>query len=234
MVTIRIIHIDYDRSWGRVSIVVEWKPEPLTRPRIGRQPMIETQELRDGVREAYSAAASHPEMKHAFPVGRQFAESVGYPADLLDSLPDVAVDAFAGVSNVAVLADIPEGVEVLDLGCGAGLDALVAARRAGSTGHVSGVDFSESMIGRARQAAEDLVATNVEFLHGDAEQIPLPDASVDVALVNGIFNLNPARKAIFQELARVVRQGGSVIVAELILCEQLPQEVVANRSNWFA
>ena len=190
--------------------------------------------LRDGVRTAYSAAADRPSGKHPFPVGRTFAQNLGYDPNSIDSLPTAAVDAFAGVSNVAEVADLPPGARVLDLGCGAGLDSLIAARRVGSSGRVTGVDFSEAMLGRARSAAEQTDFANVEFILADAEHLPLPDASIDVALINGIFNLNPAREDIFRELARVVRPGGQVFAAELILREPLPSVAPVSEDAWFS
>lgn len=196
--------------------------------------MQDTCDLRESVRNAYSAAAEQPGEKHAFPVGRRFAESVGYGAELLDSLPPCAVEAFAGVSNMSVVAEIPEGATVLDLGCGAGLDTLIAARRAGPNGTIIGVDFSVSMLARARRAAEEVNICNVEFRQVDVEKLPLVDGSVDVALINGIFNLNPAREAIFRELARVIKPGGIAWAAELILNEPLPADVAANPTKWFA
>jgi arsenite methyltransferase len=194
----------------------------------------QAEHLRDGVRQAYSAAADNPQGDHPFPVGRQFAESLGYPPEWLAGLPGSAVEAFAGVSNVAIFADLPEGATVLDLGCGAGLDALIAAKRVGPTGRVIGLDFSEPMLARARQAAAEADLNNVEFRQADAETLLLEDASIDAVLVNGIFNLNPARDLIFDELARVVRSGGGVYGAEIILREPLPPEEQASESNWFA
>ncbi len=189
--------------------------------------------LRGAVRRAYSAAAESPGFKHTFPVGRRFAESLGYPSELLAELPSDSVDAFAGVSNVALFASIPPGATVLDLGCGAGLDSLIAARRAGRTGRVVGIDFSEAMLARARQAATTC-GLDLAFCRGDAESLPLESGSIDVALVNGIFNLNPARAAIFAELARVVRRGGAVYAAELILSEPLPRMGQPSDAEWFA
>ncbi|MEW6253263.1 MAG: methyltransferase domain-containing protein [Planctomycetota bacterium] len=196
--------------------------------------MVETASLRDAVQEAYSAAARQPEGKHTFPVGRRFAESVGYPRELLDSLPAVAVTAFAGVSNVALWAEIPPGCVVLDLGCGAGLDTLIAGRRTGASGKVHGVDFSAAMQRRAQQAVEESGAENVELHEADAEELPLPDAPVDVTLVNGIFNLNPRRTEIFNQLARVVRPRGEVFGAELILAQPLPDGERTCAANWLA
>ncbi len=192
------------------------------------------EQLRDGVRVAYSAAAVDPQGEHPFPVGRSFAESLGYPQDLVASLPSACVDAFAGVSNVAVFADIPLGATVLDLGCGAGLDSLIAAQRVGPEGRVVGIDFSDAMLTRARQAAAQAGIDNVEFRRADAEDLPFDDDSFDVALANGIFNLNPARDAILGELVRVVRPGGAVYVAELVLREPLPPEIQNSEVAWFA
>jgi arsenite methyltransferase len=190
--------------------------------------------LRDRVRGAYSAAAEHSNEKHAFPVGRQFAESIGYPAALLASLPTIACDAFAGVSNVSLFAELPVGATVLDLGCGSGTDTLIAAHRVGQTGKAIGVDFSTAMLSRARQAVAEAGVANVEIRESDAERLSIEDREIDVAIVNGIFNLNPAREAIFRELARVVRPAGTVYAAELILSQPLPPEARANESDWFA
>ena len=193
-----------------------------------------SEKLRETVCQVYSAAAEHPADEQKFPLGRHFAESIGYRSDLLAGLPAISVDAFTGVSNVSLFADIPVGATVLDLGCGAGLDSLVAAARVGSTGRVIGVDFSDSMLARAHQGAAESRIANVEFNKADAEDLPIADGSIDVALVNGIFNLNPEREAIFRELARVLRQNGVVYAAELILREPLPAEVRNSPGNWFS
>jgi arsenite methyltransferase len=193
-----------------------------------------SEEIRDKVRGTYSAVAERPQGRHAFPVGRAFAESLGYPAELLEKLPSVAVDAFAGVSNVSIFADIPEGCTVLDLGCGAGLDSLIAARRVGPRGKVISVDFSPSMLARARRAIAEAGVRNVEVWEGDAERLPIADREIDVAIVNGIFNLNPARDAIFHELAQVVRPDGTAYAAELILSRPLPPETRTSETDWFA
>jgi ubiquinone/menaquinone biosynthesis C-methylase UbiE len=170
---------------------------------------------------------------HPFPTGRQFAESIGYTTDALNGIPDECIAAFAGVSNISMTAQIPPGSVVLDLGCGSGIDSLVAARRAGPSGRVIGIDFSAAMLARARDSLAKTGIGNVTFKQADAESLPLADASVDIALANGIFNLNPPREVIFRELARVVRPGGSVYAAELILTGPVPEALHAP-SDWFA
>lgn len=192
------------------------------------------EDLRQAVWAAYSQAAAHPEGAHPFPVGRGFAHGVGYPKDALEGIPECSVNAFTGVSNVAIFAELSAGDTVLDLGCGAGLDSLIAQRRVGDNGRVYGVDFSRPMLERAAGAVRAVGARNTAFVLGAAERLPLRSGSIDVALVNGIFNLNPARVAIFGELARVLRPGGTVFGAELVLREpaRAPEEL--DRLNWFA
>lgn len=190
--------------------------------------------LRAKVNGAYSAAAAHPEQKHPFPIGRVLAEDLGYPSEVLDNVPQPSLEAFAGVSSVSLFADLPVGVTVLDLGCGAGMDSIIAARRVGPAGQVIGIDFSEPMLARARAAKELADLPHLQFQRGDAENLPLPSESVDVALVNGIFNLNPKRKEILSELVRVLRPQGRAYVAELILTRPLPESDQASESNWFA
>jgi len=205
-------------------------------------------QLRESVRLAYSAIAERPDEDPLFPTGRALALGLGYSPELLDTLPAVAVETFCGVSNVSVFADIPEGAHVLDLGCGAGLDLLIAARRVGralpdglpdvtsgkSGKRVIGVDFSRAMLERARRAVAEAGAENVNLLEAAAEDLPLESGSVDVALANGIFNLNPARESIFRELARVVRPEGAVFAAELILREPISVEESIDPANWFS
>ncbi len=165
-------------------------------------------------------------------MGRTFAASLGYDEKWVESLPEDSVAAFTGVSNVSVSAVIPPRSTILDLGCGAGLDSLIAARRGDAGSKVIGIDFSAAMLARARRAALAEDAANVFFSQAAAERLPIPDGRIDVALVNGIFNLNPARNEIFGELARVMRSGGTVYAAELILREPLQSPPDAN--SWFA
>lgn len=191
--------------------------------------------IRNGVKAAYSSAADNPADKHRFPVGRWYAESIGYNKEILDILPEVAVESFTGVSNVPVFAEIPEGATVLDVGCGAGLDCLISAQKTGPNGKVIGVDFSNSMLKRAHLAADEAGYDNIEFLCTGAENLTIDNDSIDIVLANGIFNLNPERDKIFSEISRVLRPEGSVYSAELILTEE-PQhkKIVCELNDWFS
>lgn len=189
------------------------------------------EDLRRKVRDAYSAVARNPRGPHPFPVGREFARSLGYPAELLDKTPAASVEAFTGVSDISLVAEIRPGMTVADVGCGAGLDTFVAARKAG---RVIGIDFSYAMLGLAQAGAAAMKLNNALFCRAAAESLPIATASVNVALVNGIFNLNPARQTVISELARVLRPGGAVYAAELILTRPLPPEIRQSETDWFA
>ncbi len=192
------------------------------------------EKLRRGVRESYSLAATNPGARHPFPCGKDFALSLGYPQILLATLPPRTTASFVGVANVSVFARLPIGASVLDIGCGAGLDALIAASRVGPGGQVIGLDFSDEMLKVARQSAIEKGFTNLKFICGEAERLPLPDKSVDVVLINGIFNLNPDRAAVFKEIGRVTRSGGMVYAAELVLTGPLSKKRIRHADDWFS
>jgi arsenite methyltransferase len=181
------------------------------------------------VKLTYSKVADQPHAEHPFRVGREVAKRAGYSDESLSSIPARTVDAFAGISCLPCFAEVSAGARVVDLGCGAGLDSLLIASSAGS---VLGIDFSTAMLAIGRTSAESMGLSNVEFREGDAESTGLETGSVDVALVNGIFNLNPERSAIFEELARVTHPGGVVFAAELVLKGPLPAAVESRETAW--
>lgn len=201
---------------------------------LSKKPLCKSDQLRHGVQLAYSQVATNPTGKHPFPVGRAFAEEIGYPIDMLDSLPCQAYESFTGVSNLSIFARISPGIIVVDLGCGSGLDSYIAARKTGPAGKVVAVDFSESMILKAAKVRAEIDFANIEFLRAAAEDLPLADTSIDLVLVNGIFNLNPYRDRVFNEIFRILKPGGAAFVAELILKNPEKQKPANNLDDWFA
>lgn len=190
-------------------------------------------ELRAAVRDRYAAVASDPEGQYAFRVGRDFAEALGYPSELLDSLPVSAIDAFTGVATPMLRADLQPGETVLDLGCGGGLDLALAARAVGPTGRAIGVDMAEPMVERASATMRSLGFDWADARVGYAEALPVPDASVDCVVANGILNLSPDKSEVLAEVARILKPGGRFILAETTLRHELPPGSVNGLEDWF-
>jgi arsenite methyltransferase len=182
----------------------------------------------DAVRAMYAAVAEKPDEEFHFPTGRSACEYVGYPAEVLDALPTGAVESFAGVGYPFAAGVIRSGDVVLDIGSGSGTDLLIAARVAGREGRAIGLDMTPQMRAKAAANARAMGLDNVELVDGNAEAIPLPDASVDVVTSNGVINLVPDKAAAVREIHRVLRPGGRVQIADIVVRE-VPSE--ACRSN---
>lgn len=189
-------------------------------------------ELVEAVRGRFAKVARSPNEETKFPVGPASAKKLGYDPDEIDCLPASATDSFCGVGNPLGLGDIRPGQTVLDLGSGAGLDSLLAARRVGPTGRVIGVDLCEEMVAKARQNAERLGLNNAEFVNAQIEDLPLPDGSVDVVISNGVFNLCPDKPRVLAEAFRVLRPGGRLQMADILLEEGVTPEEVARMGCW--
>jgi arsenite methyltransferase len=190
-------------------------------------------EIKSAVAERYGSVAESPSEQFGFPVGRKFAESIGYDAALLDRLPCGMWESFTGAGNPQSFVDAGAGETVVDLGCGAGLDLFLYAQKVGPTGRLYGLDLSESMLAKARDNLAAVSITNVEWLHAAADSIPLPDNSVDLVTANGIFNLSPDKDAVMREVARVLKPGRRMIFAEIVLKSELPPGVRRDINDWF-
>src|SRR2546422_4638855 len=194
---------------------------------------LDSARLRREVREMYSRVARAPDGSFHFHRGPAYAtEWLGYDATELTALPREVTQSFAGVGNPHVIAPLPAGSTVVDIGCGGGTDLLLAARRVGPTGRAIGVDMTADMRAQARAGARAAGFTNVEVLEGDATHLPLDDASVDVVISNGVLNLVPEKDRAFAEIARVLRPGGRLQIADIVTGVELSPEIRRDIELW--
>lgn len=189
-------------------------------------------ELEAKVKEMYRHVALEPGGDYHFELGERLALRVGYDANRLRSVPAGAVESFAGVGFFFDLAALTSGEAVVDLGSGSGMDALYAADFVGPTGRVVGIDFTLEQLEKARKLAAGAGAGHVEFLEGRIESLPLPDASVDCVISNGVINLAPDKHVVFTEAARVLRPRGRLAIADIITEKPLTKAIVCNADLW--
>lgn len=199
---------------------------------LSRVAPVEVDRLRLEVKLKYREVATRPEKGFHFHVGRSLAEMLDYPMDVVDALPPQVVESFAGVNNPFTMGALRPGQSVLDIGSGAGFDSLLAAQMVGPDGHVVGVDITPEMREKACANAALMELRNVDFKDGLAERLPLPDASVDVVISNGVINLCPDKLAIYGEVARVLKPGGRLQIADVVVQKPLPEEAVADIDLW--
>ena len=194
---------------------------------------LNTQVLRSEVSKVYSRVATDPNGDFHFHRGPAYAaDFLGYDPTELALLPAECTASFAGIGNPHAIAPILQGETVVDIGCGAGMDLLLAARRTGSSGRAIGIDMTEAMRGRARSSAAAAGLNNVEVLSGDATNLPLFDGSVDVVISNGVLNLVPEKEKAFAEIRRVLRPGGRLQLADIVLDAELSEDVRRNIDLW--
>ena len=189
--------------------------------------------LRAEVQTMYARVATSPDGEFHFHRGPVYASTrLGYDASELARLPLDVTSSFAGIGNPHAIDRIPTGAVVVDIGCGAGTDLLIAAMRTGPTGRAIGVDMTEAMRRRATDGAAACGLTNVEVRPGDATRLPLDDASVDVVMSNGVLNLVPEKERAVAEIARVLKPGGRVQIADIIIGETLPDSALRDIDLW--
>jgi len=187
--------------------------------------------LKSEIKKTYASVSEDPGRDFIFPTGRAWAEDLGYPPELAN-VPETAVESFAGVANPWQLGRLAPGERVLDLGSGAGTDSLVAAQMVGEQGAVTGIDMTLQMLTKARTAAAEMNASNVEFVESEAERLPFPDESFDVVISNGVIDLVPDKEAVFAELFRVLVPGGRIQIADVTIQNPVSAEGRRNIDLW--
>jgi SAM-dependent methyltransferase len=195
-------------------------------------PNVDTEVLREAIRGEYHAVATSPNQGFHFHTGRAHAKRMGYEDAWLDGVPEGSVDSFAGTGNPFSIGVLQHGERVVDIACGAGIDSLIAAAMVGPSGAVVGVDMTPAMLDKARLGARAAGLANVEFIEGLGESLPVPDSWADVVISNGSINLMPDKLRAFGEIHRVLREGGRLQVADILVQKAVPENAKERIDLW--
>lgn len=195
---------------------------------------VDADALRAEVRSKYREVAIDPHGTYHFHTGRGLAARLGYEDDVVNSLPDVAVESFAGVANPFSHRPLIKGERVVDVGSGAGFDSFIAAHQVGPKGRVVGVDMTDEMLAKSRSTAVALGLDYVEFREGLAERLPVENGWADVVISNGVINLCADKRAVFTEIMRVLRPGGHLQFADIANGQPVPAAAIQNIDLWTA
>ncbi len=193
---------------------------------------VDRQQLRFQIQSKYTDVAQEPELGFHFHTGAPLAEMLGYDAEEVAWLPPGTVESFAGTGNPLAMGRLRAGESVVDVGCGAGFDTLLAARQVGPTGRVTAVDMTDAMRAKTAAGAVSKGLANVEVRAGYAEGLPLPDSSADVVISNGVINLCPDKLLVMREIARVLKPGGRIQIADITVHQPVPQDAKDDIDLW--
>lgn len=189
--------------------------------------------LRSEVKSMYSRVAEAPQGDFHFHRGATYASTMlGYDAAELSLIPATVTSSFAGVANPHAIAPLPVGATVVDIGCGAGMDLLLAARHVGPSGRAIGIDMTEAMRNRANEGAMRSGLKHVEVRSGDATSLPVDNASVDVIISNGVLNLVPEKERAIAEMVRILKSGGRIQIGDITIGTELDDEALADIDLW--
>jgi arsenite methyltransferase len=188
--------------------------------------------LRAAIEDAFTELALHPSRDFHFISGPALATRLGYQSETVEGLPPEALASFSGVGNPWRMGPARKGEVVLDIGCGAGTDTLIAARQVGPTGEVIGVDMTPAMVERAQQCVLAAGVSNVRVEWGHAESLPIPDDTIDLVISNGVISLTPSKRDTFAELARVLKPHGRLQIADVVVGQVLPPHVTEEIHLW--
>jgi SAM-dependent methyltransferase len=200
--------------------------------RLVTEPNFDLRLLRQAIQEEYTSVAQEPDRGYHFHTGRPLARMLGYHEDWLEGIPEGSIASFAGTGNPFCLGHLQPGERVVDVGSGAGLDSLIAAKMVGPAGHVSGVDMTPAMLAMARKSALEVGSSQVEFLEGVAESLPVADGWADVVISNGVLNLLPDKLAALQEMARALTPGGRLQIGDILVQEAVPEDAKQQIDLW--
>lgn len=195
---------------------------------------VNKQKLEQKVKAMYKAVAQHPEEDYHFEMGRQLAERLGYPSPLLDQIPAASINSFAGVGYFFDLADLKPGEQVVDLGSGSGMDVFAAAELVGKTGAVLGIDMTPEQLEKAKSLKNAAGYDQVNFQNSYIEELPIRSQSVDCVISNGVINLSSEKEKVFQETARILKQGGRLAISDIVTSSKLPESISCNATLWAA
>jgi arsenite methyltransferase len=188
--------------------------------------------LRHAIREEYAVVAAEPERGFHFHTGLPLARMLGYEDEWLEKVPAPTIASFAGTGNPFSLGPLRTGERIVDVGCGAGIDSLVASKMVGPAGRVVGVDMTFQMLEKARASAAAMGATNVELRQGYAEELPVPDEWADAVISNGVMNLFPDKSVGLREMARVLKPGGRLQIGDILVEKPVPEGAKRNIDLW--
>jgi arsenite methyltransferase len=196
------------------------------------EPRLDIGTLRQAIQEEYAEVAADPEKGFHFHTGRPLTRMLEYADEWLTGIPESSIESFAGTGNPFSLGELRSGERVVDVGCGAGLDSLIAAKKVGPEGHVIGVDMTPSMLQKAREAAKEVGLENVEFREGYAEELPIVDGWADVVISNGVLNLMPDKSAALEEMSRVLKPNGRLQIGDILVQKALPESAKRKIDLW--